>query len=185
MKWESSIVLVVHKLIMMKLNVLFTLIISLLFSIFLQAQDFEAPTDIPATKEEFIKSEPSILAAANWLASTPIGTEAEKRIKMNAYLMAWLTKSPTVSISVTEGLIKPFEKNPDLMFVFFGGYIRYCIEHHYNNDALHATVEGMKTVINCYNLGGSLKKDKGLNKLLEADKKGNLEEWVKSLLETK
>lgn len=38
------------------------------------AQNFEVPA-LPTTKEEFIKSEPDIIAAAKWLEATPIGTQ--------------------------------------------------------------------------------------------------------------
>jgi len=48
------------------------------------AQDFTIP-QLSTNKEEFIKSEPDIIAAAKWLEANPIGTQKEKILAVNAY----------------------------------------------------------------------------------------------------
>jgi len=157
----------------------------LLLSFISSAQDFEVPKDPPSTKEEFVKSEKDIINAARWLEGTPIGTQMDKRTKVNAYVIAWITNSPTVTVEVRSSILKLFDKNPQLLAVFMAGYTRYCLENNYSTDALKANTAGIKSVINCYNLGGDVKKDKALSKAIDADKGGKLEDWVKDAMKSK
>lgn len=163
----------------------FLLFISLLLSVAANAQEFEVPADSPTTKEEFIKTEKEMIAAATWLEATPIGTNMDKRIKVNAWVIAWISNSPTVTVEVRESIIKLFDKNPQLMAVFMAGYTKYCLENNYSKDVLQSNIAGIKSAITCYNLGGDVKKDKLLTKVIEKDKEGKLEEWVKEAIESK
>jgi len=126
-----------------------------------------------------------MIAAAKWLEGTPIGTDMDKRTKVNAYVIAWITNSPTVSIEIKSSIIKPFDKNPQLLSVYMAGYTRYCLENNYSKDQLQSNIAGFKSVINCYNLGGDVKTDKALNKLIDASKEGKLEDWVKEVMNSK
>ena len=157
----------------------------LLLSFIAATQDFEVPANVPATKEEFVKSEPDFINAAKWLESTPIGTQMDKRKKMNAWVLQWIIGSPTVSIDVRASIIKPFEKNSELSLLYMAGYARYCLENNYSKDVLKANTAGIKSAINCYNLGGDVKKDKALNKLIDTDKEGKLEDWVREAMKSK
>lgn len=159
-----------------------TLFLSL--SLLSSAQVFQVP-ELPTTKEEFIKSEPDLIAASKWLASTAIGNDMDKRTKVNAWVIAWITNSPTVTMEMRSSIIKPFDKNSQLLAVYMAGYSRYCLENNYSKDELKCNVAAMKSVIACCNLGGDIKKDKNLTKLLDADKEGKLEDWVKEALAAK
>ena len=68
----------------MKFSLLALSGLSLLISFVSNAQDFEVPQDLPSTKEEFIKSEKDVITAAKWLENTAVGTDMDKRIKVNA-----------------------------------------------------------------------------------------------------
>jgi hypothetical protein len=157
----------------------------LLLSITAKAQTAPAVPALPSTKEEFIKSEKDFLAVVTWLGSTPLGTETDNRKLLNVWTMTWLTNSPTVTVSVRASILKLFDKNPDLMMVYMGGYARYCLENNYSNDELKSNVAGIKAAIACYNLGGEVKKDKSLIKVIETDKEGKLEEWVTDAMKAK
>lgn len=172
------------KLIAMKISTI-VLVCCLSFPVFSLAQDFEVPANLPSTKEEFVNSEKDLIAAAKWLETTPVGTDMDKRTRVNAYVIAWLTNSPTVTIEIKGSILKPFEKNPQLLSVFMGGFSRYCLENNYSKDQLQCNIAGLKSVINCYNLGGDIKKDKALTKLIDADKDGKLEDWVKDAMNSK
>jgi hypothetical protein len=78
------------------------------------AQDFEVPQSLPSTKEEFVKSEKDMIAAAKWLENTGVGTDRDKRVKVNAWVIGWIINSPTVTIEVSYSFVKLFEKNPQL-----------------------------------------------------------------------
>ena len=142
------------------------------------AQDFTVP-QLPTNKEEFIKSEPDIIAAAKWLEANPIGTQKEKTIQVNVYVMKWITTSPTVNIEIDADFTnKLFDNNNQLLLMFMAGYIRYSLENNYSKDKLKCYTAGIKSAINNYALGGDIKKNKLLSKAIDADKEGKLEEWV-------
>lgn len=47
------------------------------------------------------------------------------------------------------------------------------------------TVAGIRSVIKCYQLGGDVKRDKTLEKVIEEDKNGTLEDFIKKKLAEK
>jgi len=149
------------------------------------AQDYQPPADQPGTKDEYIKSEKDLIAAAKWLESTAITKDDLTRKKTSAWVIVWVSNSPTVNVTIYGGVIKPFDKNPDLLGVFMAAYARYVIENNYDKDVFKGNLAGIKSVINCCNLGGSLKKDKNLTELLEADKEGKLEDWLNKAMASK
>ncbi len=157
----------------------------LFFSAIVSAQTAPAVPALPSTKEEFINSEKDLLTVVKWLENTVLGTETVNRKLLNAWTMAWLTNSPTVTISVGSSILKLFNKNPDLMMVYMGCYARYCLENNYSKDELKSNIAGIKAAIICYNLGGEAKKDKALAKVIEKDSEGKLEEWVSDAMKAK
>ncbi|MEI9910980.1 MAG: hypothetical protein WDO71_15700 [Bacteroidota bacterium] len=161
------------------------LFVSLQLSVIVHAQEFEVPASLPVTKEEFVNTEKDVIAAAKWLESNAIGTDMNKRTKVNTWVLAWLTNSPNVTIEVQQPIMKLFDKNPQLLMVWMAGYARYCLENSYSKDNIKCNVAGIKSAIACYNLGGDIKKEKLLPKVIDKDKEGKLEEWVKEALESK
>jgi hypothetical protein len=158
--------------------------ISFLFAVLLfislpaQSQDFEVPESVPSTKEDFIKSEKDVINAAKWLESTPIGQQMAKRKAINAWVINWIINSPTVTVNLKMPVVKLFDKNPELNAVYMAAYSRFCLENNYSKDEVKANVAAIKAVINCYNLGGDVKKNKALTAVMDKDKEGKLEEWV-------
>ena len=165
----------------------FQLIIAgmLLLSLVCNSQVYNVPQNQPSTKEEFLKSEPDFIKASNWLESTAIDKESYSRKKTNAWVIVWITNSPTVTVNMHANVLKPFDKNPDLLAVFMAGYARYVIENNYDKDDFNGNLAGIKSAIKCANLGGDLKKDKNLASLIDSEKSGKLEEWLKNALEEK
>ena len=159
-----------------------TLLGFLLLSFTAVAQDFEVPAQLPVTKDEFVKSEPDFILAAKWLESNPLGTQEVKTKKMNAWVLAWITNSPTVTVEIRSFVTKIFDKNTQLLMVFMAGYSRYCLENNYSSDQLKANTAGVKSAISCYNLGGDVKKNKTLSAAIDADKEGKLEDWVREAM---
>lgn len=154
----------------------------LLLSFVMNAQYIAVPDSLPDTKEAITRTEPKLIELAKWLETTAIGEQMDTRIRVNAWVLAWITNSHSVSITVRSSLMKPFDKNPQLLLVFMAGYSRYVLENNYSKDELKANTAGMKAAINCASLGGDVKKDKNLNKIIEKDKEGKLEEWVQAAM---
>jgi hypothetical protein len=149
------------------------------------SQDKELLTALPTTKEEFIKSEPALLNTIDWLENTPADQETEKRKVQNATFLAWLTNSPTVTITFNEKVMPLSKKNSELLFIFMGGWTRYSLQNAYSKDEVKGSVAGLKSVIRFYQANKSLKRDKKIDKLIELDTNNKLEEWVTEQLAKK
>ena len=163
----------------MRAKTLFLTSVFLLSTYFLFAQTFVVPIDFSfKSKEDYAKYEKDIIDAAKWLEATPVGKEENTRQKASAFLMTWLTGSPTVTITLSKFELDLVQDNPQLLMMFMAGYAKYVLENSYSKDRLKATVAGVKSMINLYNLGGDFKKNKTLKKALEKDAEGKLEEWI-------
>jgi hypothetical protein len=149
------------------------------------SQDNALLDSIPTTKEGFIKTEPAVINTINWLENTPINKETDKRKQLYSKFLAWLTNSPTVTVDV-DAKTAPFtKKNPDLLFIFMGGWTKYTLQNNYSKDAVKCNVAGIKSSIKVYQMGNGLKKDKEMEKIIEIDSKNELDAWVASQLEQK
>ncbi len=138
-------------------------------------------SDVPKTKEEYIASEKNVVATIDWLETTPFSQEENKRLKQKALLMVWITDSPTVTLEINAAILTFTKKNPDLLLTFMGGWTKYSLLNNYSTDQIQGNLAGLKSVIRVYkNL--SLKKDKEVEKLIELDNKGELENWVNEKL---
>lgn len=141
-------------------------------------------TELPETKEQFIASEKQLLATIDWLENTPFDQEEKKRLQQKALLVAWLTNSPTVTLEINANVLTFTKKNPDLMIIFMGGWTRYALQNEYSKDNIKGSLAGIKSTIKVYK-ALSLKKDKEMQKLIELEDKGELENWVKKEMEKK
>ena len=150
----------------------------------IDAQEFKVPENVTLnTKEDYINTEKDVINAAKWLEATQLGKEMDKRIQVNAFVLKWLTGSSTVTVEVNRFCTDLTDRNPHLLGVFLASFARYALENNYSKDKLKGNTAAIKGMINCYNLGGEAKKNKLLDKAVEADKNGKLEEWVKENLD--
>jgi hypothetical protein len=140
---------------------------------------------LPATKEGFVKTEPAVINTIDWFVNTPLNQEVNKRKELYGKFMAWLTNSPTVTIDIDEKTTPFAKKNPDLLFIFMGGWTKYSLQNNYSKDAVKCNVAGIRTAIKVYQMGNGIKKDKEMEKIIEIDSKNELDAWVASQLEEK
>lgn len=165
-------------------KIILLILISFLLTNAEQAIGQELLDALPTTKEEFAASEKKVLATINWLEVTPFDKEEDKRLQQKAFLVRWITNSPTVTLEINADVLTFTKKNPDLMITFMGGWTRYCLQNNYSTDMTQGSLAGIKSAIKIYK-SLSLKKDKEMDKLIELDDKGELKNWVKSKLSKK
>ncbi len=149
------------------------------------SQDKPLLDELPTTKDDFVKSEPLVINTVDWLESTPLGQDSQKRQLLSARLLAWLTNSPTVTVEINSKTVTFAKKNPDLLMVFMAGWTRYCLQNGYSKDPVKCNLAGIKSAIKLYQLGSGIKKDKEMEKIIDKDAKNELESWIKSQLEQK
>lgn len=153
--------------------------VTTLFTSSLSAQDFGVPANVTLkAKEDYARYEQEIIKAAKWLESKPVGQEEAKRIRVNGFVMEWITGSPSVTVVIQPIAGKLTEKNPHLLMLFMASYARWALENNYSTDELKGYRFAIKSVINNYHLDGVIKKNKTLQKAAEADKAGKLDQWV-------
>jgi len=157
------------------------LLIALFLSVCLctYAQDFEVPQNyILKEKGDYAKYQADVLKAIDWLQKTSWAGQAEKRKQVNGFLIEWMTGSPTVSIEIGSGVTKLADKNNNLLIVYMAGYTKYVLENASDSDKNRPKIAGVKAVLEKYKSDSSLKKDKALDKLVQLEKDGKLEDWV-------
>jgi hypothetical protein len=64
--------------------------------------------------------------------------------------------------------------------LFLASWTRFSLENNYSKDQQKGYFEGFKSMINVYNKGVSIKKDKDLEGIIELYNKGELEAWIKN-----
>jgi len=161
------------------LGILFLL--TVLFAGTGMAQTFVVPQNYKLkTPEDYDKYQPDVIACVDWLEATPSDQATEKRQEAIAFFITWLTGSPTVSVSVYGFVTDLADKNSDLMIIFLGGGTRFVLENpDASTDNFKISLAGLNSVLDVYEKGKGIKKDKYLTNLVELRKKGELETWLK------
>ncbi|TDX02093.1 hypothetical protein [Dinghuibacter silviterrae] len=151
----------------------------------LYTQDIDVPDSIPCTRESFEQSETFVLEAIDWLETTPVSQKTERRKLLEAYMTAWLTQSPTVNIDLNAKIMPYNKKNLELVMVFMSGWTRYALQHDYTRDPVPCNLAGLRSVIKVYNanVGRGIRKDKAVEHLVDLERKGMLEDYVRLRLQ--
>ena len=156
------------------------LVLSIFNSAKIFCQDFKVPENyVFNTKDDYDKYEKDVINCVNWIENTPISQDAETRTRANAFIMKWVTGSPTVSLTLNDKIIsKITANNPQLLIFFIGGWTRYSLENNYSRDKVKGTCAGLKCLVNVYKKGIGVNKDKDIDKLVDIIDKDELENWV-------
>lgn len=144
----------------------------------LTAQESKLLSKVPETKEEFVASEPQVIATVDWIENTPIDENEEMHKFQYALLIQWLTNSPTVTLELNAYVMDYTKKNGDLLVVFMGGWTKYALQNEYTKDEIPCNLAGLQSMIKVYKTG-KLKKDKKMDELVELEAEGKLETFVK------
>ncbi|MNU87468.1 hypothetical protein D3C71_772510 [compost metagenome] len=148
------------------------------FAISATAQETKLLSKVPETKEEFVASEPNVIASVEWLENTPINENEEMHKFQYGLLIEWMTNSPTVTLSLQPYVMEYTKKNSELLIIFMSGWTKYSLQNEYTKDALQCNLAGLQSMIKVYKTG-KLKKDKKMDELVDLDEKGKLESWLK------
>lgn len=145
------------------------------------SQSFEVPADYKfETKDDYSKYEQDVIEGVNWLLKTPLNQEQAKRKEVNAFLMEWLSGSPSVTIEVNSEIVT-FMDCPDCLMVFLGGWAKHTLETKDNSDKLKGNLAGIESVIKFYELNkATIGKNKAVQKYIKMKEKGNLEEHIRA-----
>lgn len=154
-----------------------------LFTTALFAQDFTVPKDIALeTEADYVAQNENVVAAVNWLRDTHINNETKKRTRINAYLLQWLTGTPTMTLTLNADLAD-YGDCGDCLMLYMGGYAKTVIESGNKDDQLAANLGAINTLITFYEKSkGGIGKVKSIEKFIKLRNKGKLEAAVAKTL---
>ena len=128
---------------------------------------FEVPRDvILTTKPDYAKYNSAIIGAANWIEQTDLDKEKEKRVKVNDFVMKWISGSPTVSVPINEGVMKLIGKNSQLLMVYMSSFAKTVLEHPDVNNLVAQEKAGITSIANVYKKGIEIQKNKELERVM-------------------
>ncbi|MBS1915998.1 MAG: hypothetical protein JST87_06945 [Bacteroidetes bacterium] len=140
---------------------------------------FEVPKNIELkAKEDYAKYEPAIVDAAKWLEETDLDKEKNKRKEVNAFVLEWISGSPTVTVDINENLAKIYGKNTQLLGVYLASYSRNFIENKNSANKFSAIRAGLISMMNVYKKGIDVSRSKELENLIKLDEENKLDDYI-------
>lgn len=133
------------------------------------------------TKEDYARYEPDVVQAAAWLATTDLDKEETQRKVVSAFLVRWITGSPTVNVVMGDKLLDLYDKNAPLLPIYLGAYCKDYIENKSTATPKSAAKAGVVAMISVYKKGISIKKSKGMEKVIKLNDENKLDEYVATL----
>jgi hypothetical protein len=158
------------------------LLISLLgISFKAAAQDSPVPVGYSLKeKDDYAKYVPDVIKTIDWLQQTPWADVPDKRKEANAFVVAWITGSPTVNLSInSDDVMKLCTKNGELLMSFIGGYVKYILQSK-AVDEREANLAGVKAIIAKYQSQSDHVQDDNVEHFIQMQKDGKLDDWVKA-----
>jgi|JI81BgreenRNA_FD_contig_91_303493_length_1043_multi_2_in_0_out_0_2 hypothetical protein len=130
---------------------------------------FQLPENIEfKTSEDYIKYEPTFVEAAKWLEDTDLDKEQDKRQKINAFIIQYLTGSPSISIEISTAHTKLSEGNEQFLLLYMAGFGKSAIENNKDKAKKYTFVKaGINSILKVYKKGIGVKKNAELEKLLK------------------
>ena len=131
---------------------------------------FEAPAVYKAQHDNVVK-------VVDWLLAVPVDNAPQERQKANAYLLAFLTGSPDVTVNL--GSVGVYPEAPALLMAFMGGWARHMIVNDAYGDMAGAKLAGARAVVTLYERNrATLPRIKAVEKMAKLDGKGKLADWL-------
>jgi hypothetical protein len=139
---------------------------------------FDLPENIELKVEsDYAKYENDVVSAAKWLEETDLNKETDKRKKVDAFIIEWISGTPNITVEVNHSLIKLYDKNNELLVLYMASYSRHLLENK-NTSQTNAIKTGIISMINVYKKGIAITKSKEMEKAIKAFDENKLEEYI-------
>jgi hypothetical protein len=129
-------------------------------------------------KEDYAKAEPMFQQSTAWITETDLDKQQDQRLLSNAFIMQWISGSPTVSVQMGDHLIKALDKNPQLLMIYMANYATFCISNKVSDDKAAAAKAGLQAAIKVYQKGLAIVKNKALEKVIAANDDNKLDDYI-------
>ena len=140
---------------------------------------FEVPQNVELkTKDDYAKYETAIIDAAKWLEETDLNKEADKRQQVNAFVLQWISGSPTINVDINEQLGKIYGKNVQLLGLYLASYARNFLENKSTATKFSAIKAGLISMMNVYKKGIEISKSKEMDKVIKLTDDNKLDDYI-------
>jgi hypothetical protein len=122
------------------------------------------------------------LQAANYILSSPVDNKNNDRLLSVVYVIKWMEGTPEYSFTFGGSELKFIKKNDDLLPLYMAAMVKYVLENKADSkDQSKIKLNASKMVI-IYSKDpkNNVKITKELKKMMEADDKGTLAEYLQS-----
>nr|WP_295873797.1 hypothetical protein [uncultured Chitinophaga sp.] len=130
-------------------------------------------------KEDYPPYEPTVIAAADWLVETDADQQTDVREATNRFIVRWVYGAPNVRLTFDKPHEKLMRNNLPLIPVYFANYASYCIRHQPCEDVMEPTKAALTAIAKVYKKGILVKKNKMLDKLVEAVEQNQLKAYIR------
>lgn len=133
--------------------------------------------------EDYEQYEETVIQSLKWLLKTPVEESVNLRAKHNAFVLIWLSGSPSINIDIDSKAMPFMEKHEDLFYTFLHGMALYALKHQdKKTDSLKNHTAGIKAVATMVEQSHAIKIDSSLRKLMKAYRKKELKDYTAKLL---
>ena len=163
-----------------------TIIIGLILFAFSFSQSFDFSKNYQfKSAKDYDTYQREFLSALKYLEQNSFNINDSKRKKVNAFVLKWITGTPTLSLKIESYMMNFSKKNSDFIIIFLGNMAKYKIENPSDDSNINSQLEGIRSVLNVYNKQNGIKDDAFIEKVIEIEKNGKLGTWLKTQLKSK
>ena len=161
----------------------FFLWLTLIAPLTISAQEYQVPKEyILKSDEDYAKYTSDIEATIQWLQDTPLDQQPVLRQQASAFLMAWLSGTPEVTIVLSSRILK-FSDCAACLTIYFGGWTQFVLDTGVQQDIVQGNLAGIKAAIAFYQKNrGLIERNKVIEKFIKKQAKGKLEAYIISKL---
>lgn len=129
-------------------------------------------------KEDYVRYEADIIAAAKWLEEIDLDKDEAKRKEVSAFVMKWIIGSPSVSVELNEKIMKLYGKNASILINYMAAYSAYWLQNKSSATKPAAIKAGLTSMMKVYKKDIEIKKNKDMDKLIKLTEENKLDDYI-------
>jgi len=128
-------------------------------------------------KEDYAKANEAVLQCANYLLSAPMNEQDADRMKANAFILKWMTGTPDFTFGLDATIAEASKKDEQVLLLYMTAMSKVALENPTKaKDNDFVRLQAWHLLLNYYsNPTNKMKKNKALNKLVDALNENRLE----------
>lgn len=143
-----------------------------------KCQDYSFLKDIQLkTAEDYKIHERTVIEATNFILKTSTNENKENRIACSNFILDYGAGVPDITISLSNKVLAVTKKNPEVLIMFMGLWIKTSITNRTATKTAHLNYVYTEIGKYCAR-GNGIKNTRIIRSLKRAYKKDKIEEWV-------